>query len=77
MIGGILDLLSGGEPTMVTPDRALPGRKQKMPNITGLRHYVLGNDIETVPEGHKVAVFANGCFCKCSLQSIRFAISQY
>jgi len=62
MVSGILDLLSGGEPTMVTPDRALPGRKQKMPNIKGLRHYVLGNDIETVPEGHKVAVFANGCF---------------
>ena len=55
MIGGILDLLSGGDPGMVSPDKALPGRKQKMPNITGLRHYVLGNDLETVPEGHKVA----------------------
>ena len=62
MIGSILDLLAGGEPSMVSPDKALPGRKQKMPNITGLRHYVLGNDLETVPEGHAVAVFANGCF---------------
>jgi peptide-methionine (S)-S-oxide reductase len=33
-----------------------------MPNIDGLRHYVLGNVIDEVPEGMKVAVFANGCF---------------
>lgn len=61
MMGSILDLLSGGEAAMVSPENALPGRKEKMPNISGLKHYVLGNDLETVPEGHKVAVFANGC----------------
>ena len=68
MIGSsILDLLrsGGNEPAMVSPDKALPGRQTKMPNITGLRHYVLGNDLETVPKGHQVAVFANGCFVSC------------
>ena len=34
------------------------------------RHYVLGNDLETVPEGHKVAVFANGCFCKSRVKHL-------
>jgi len=65
MIANILDLLSGGggfDPQMVSPSEALPGRQTKMPNIDGLRHYVLGNKLEEVPEGHKVAVFANGCF---------------
>ena len=62
MIGSILDLLGGGPAEMVSPEKALPGRQQKMPNIEGLRHYVLGNNLEEVPEGHKVAVFANGCF---------------
>merc|ERR1712137_655393 len=62
MIANILDLLGGAEPSMVTPEKALPGRDQKMPNIDGLRHYVLGNKLEEVPEGFKVAVFANGCF---------------
>lgn len=33
-----------------------------MANIEGSRHYVLGTDMTKVPEGHKVAVFANGCF---------------
>ena len=33
-----------------------------MSGIEGTRHFVLGNDLEKVPEGHKVAVFANGCF---------------
>jgi peptide-methionine (S)-S-oxide reductase len=47
---------------MVSPDKALPGRSQKMPNIDGLKHYVLGNPIDKVPDGHEVAVFANGCF---------------
>jgi hypothetical protein len=61
MMGSILDLLSGGEAQIVSPENALPGRKEKMPNISGLKHYVLGNDLEKVPEGHKVAVFANGC----------------
>jgi peptide-methionine (S)-S-oxide reductase len=62
MIGSILDLLGGGSGGMVDPKDALKGRTQKMPNIDGLRHYVLGNDLQKVPAGHKVAVFANGCF---------------
>lgn len=57
-----MDLLGGGEAKLIDPEKALPGRKQKMPGIDGLRHYVLGNKIEEVPEGYKVAVIANGCF---------------
>lgn len=63
MIGSILDLLAGGgDYELVKPEDALPGREQKMPNIEGSKHYVLGTDMTKVPEGHKVAVFANGCF---------------
>jgi len=63
MIASILDLLGGPDKsTLIEPSKALPGRQTKMPNIDGLRHFVLGNKIEEVPEGHKVAVFANGCF---------------
>ena len=58
MISSILDLLGGDKSEMVSPSDALPGRPQKMPNIDGLRHYVLGNDITKVPDGHEVAVFA-------------------
>jgi len=57
----LLDLLGGGmEPKMVEPSDALPGRTQKMP--INDRHRVLGTKMDEVPEGHKVAVFANGCF---------------
>ena len=62
MISSILDLLGGPDKKMVTPEEALPGRDKKMPNIDGLRHYVLGNKIDEVPENCQVAVFANGCF---------------
>jgi len=62
MIGSLLDMLSGGSDGLISPEKALPGRSQKMPNIDGSRHYVLGNSLTHVPEGHKVAVFANGCF---------------
>merc|ERR1719217_846178 len=55
-----MDLLGGLEPKMVEPENALPGRQQKMP--INDRHRVLGNKMQEVPEGHKVAVFANGCF---------------
>merc|ERR1719313_1981150 len=49
------------QPQMVKPEEALPGRAQKMPVAD--RHYVLGNKMEGPwPEGHKVLVFANGCF---------------
>merc|ERR1719440_1317632 len=60
MIGSLFDLLAGGEAQMVAPQDALPGRKEKMP--MNARHRVLGNKMDEVPEGYKVAVFANGCF---------------
>ncbi len=60
MIGSILDLLGGGDGGMIKPENALKGRPEKMAGITGLKHYVLGNDLEEVPEGYEVAVFANG-----------------
>lgn len=63
MIGSILDLLSGGESGgMISPDKALKGRPDKMAGITGLKHYVLRNDLEEVPPGYEECVFANGCF---------------
>jgi peptide-methionine (S)-S-oxide reductase len=63
MIGNILGFLGGPDKSqLISPDKALPGRTTKMPNIDGLRHYILGNKLEEVPEGHEVAVFANGCF---------------
>lgn len=62
MIGSILDLLSGGDGGMISPDQAMKGRPQKMAGIDGLRHYVLGNKLEEVPDGFEVAVFGNGCF---------------
>jgi peptide-methionine (S)-S-oxide reductase len=46
---------------MVAPERALPGRDQRMP-ITG-PHDVLGTPIEPpFPEGVETAVFGMGCF---------------
>jgi len=60
MLGSLLDMLGGGDAAMVEPSKALPGRQQKM--AIPDRHYVLGNKMNEVPEGHKVAVFANGCF---------------
>lgn len=63
MIGSILDLLGGPDKSqLIEPEKALPGRETKMPNIDGYRHYVLGNKLTEVPEGYKEAVFANGCF---------------
>lgn len=62
MIGSILDLLSGGDGGMISPDKALPGRPEKMAGIDGLKHYVLKNDLQEVPEGYEQCVFGNGCF---------------
>lgn len=63
MIGSILDLLGGGEAQMVTPAEALPGRQQPiLGNLDTIRHYVLGNKLNEVPDGYEVAVYANGCF---------------
>jgi peptide-methionine (S)-S-oxide reductase len=69
MISSLLDLLGGGgsfdKSQLIDPSKALPGRSQKMPNIDGLKHYVLGNRIDHVPEDHQVAVFANGVSSGC------------
>lgn len=63
MIASLLDLMGGGgDKPLISPEKALPGRDQKMANIDGLRHYVLGNKLEEVPAGFQEAVFANGCF---------------
>ena len=62
MIGSIFDMLGGKDIELISPEEALPGRTFKMPNIDGLKHYVLGTSIEEVPPGHQVAVFGNGCF---------------
>jgi len=59
---GFFDMISRGEPSLISPEQALPGREQKMPNIDGYRHYITGNDLQEVPQGFEVAVFANGCF---------------
>jgi peptide-methionine (S)-S-oxide reductase len=46
---------------MIDPDRALPGRDQKM-QVTG-PHFVLGTPIAPpFPEGIETAVFGMGCF---------------
>jgi peptide-methionine (S)-S-oxide reductase len=55
-----LDFFGFGDPQMVKPSDALKGSDK--PITAPGRHYVLGNQLEEVPEGFKVAVFANGCF---------------
>jgi len=52
----------GGSSSMVTPDRALKGRAQKMP--VSQKHYIFkDNNMEgPYPEGLKKCIFANGCF---------------
>lgn len=55
-------LSGGGGGGLISPDKALPGRSQKMANIDGSKHYITGKDIQEVPEGFEVAIFANGCF---------------
>ena len=57
MIGNILGLMGGmmDKSSLIAPENALPGRSEPMPNIDGLRHYVLGNKLTEVPEGMEVA----------------------
>jgi len=46
---------------MPDPDKALPGREQKM--LVPPRHHVNGNELEgPFPEGMQTAVFGLGCF---------------
>eukprot|EP00962_Isochrysis_galbana_P059563 scaffold33224_cov129-Isochrysis_galbana.AAC.6 len=57
----MFDLFSTRDAELISPDKALPGRAT--PLSVPDRHYVLGNKMQGPwPEGHKVAVFANGCF---------------
>merc|ERR1719440_411212 len=62
MIGSLFGGLMGGPVNLplVSPENALPGRPTPMQVAD--RHYVLGNKMKDVPEGYKVAIFANGCF---------------
>jgi len=46
--------------TLVTPDRALPGRDRPMP--VAERHVVLGSPMQPPFEGKELAMFALGCF---------------
>jgi len=49
------------EPKLIEPEKALPGREAPM--RVSDRHAVLGSKMKGPwPAGHKVAVFANGCF---------------
>ena len=60
---------------MVTPDRALKGRAQKMP--VSQKHYIFkDNNMEgPYPEGLKKCIFADGCFvCARSNPPSPFAI---
>ena len=51
----------GGSTSMVSKDNALPGRA--MPMKVAPKHFVLGTPMQGPwPEGHKVMIFANGCF---------------
>lgn len=61
-LGTLFDLMGGGDAQLIAPGDALPGRPQRMSGIEGARHAVLGTTLESVPDGHEVAVFANGCF---------------
>ena len=46
-----MDLLGGGGGELIAPEKALPGRKEAMPNIEGSKHFVLGTDQVKVPDG--------------------------
>lgn len=59
MIGSIFEMLGGDKNQLIAPDKALPGRERPTPNISGTRHYILRNELTEVPDGYKVAVFAN------------------
>lgn len=49
-------------PTMVTPDRALPGRSQRVLPTPAPLHLVFGIPSDATPAGSDVAYFALGCF---------------
>ncbi|MCB0912577.1 MAG: peptide-methionine (S)-S-oxide reductase MsrA [Propionibacteriaceae bacterium] len=48
--------------TMITPERALPGRERPVLTPGTSFHEVLGTRIDEVPDGAEVAYFALGCF---------------
>ena len=51
----------GKKLTLPTPDKALPGRAEKMP--VPAQHYVNGNPLQPpFPEGMETAMFGLGCF---------------
>ena len=55
-------LFSQSKSTMITDDKALPGRAQRSFSVPA-NHYVLGTPLEgPFPEGHEQAFFGMGCF---------------
>ncbi|MEO0342080.1 MAG: peptide-methionine (S)-S-oxide reductase MsrA [Pseudomonadota bacterium] len=46
--------------TIPTKDEALPGRNSPIP--TDVTHFVNGNALKDIPDGHEVAMFGMGCF---------------
>lgn len=57
---GFMDKLLGDKTHMVAPEKALPGRDT--PLAYNPIHVVLGNPIDTLPEGFELAYFGMGCF---------------
>ncbi|HUN31672.1 MAG TPA: peptide-methionine (S)-S-oxide reductase MsrA [Trebonia sp.] len=56
-----MSIFGSKKPTMVSAEKALPGRDTRMP--VPARHEVLGTPIEgPYPEGTEIAEFALGCF---------------
>ena len=53
-LGTLMDLLGGGGGELIAPEKALPGRKETMPNIEGSKHFVLGTDQVKVPDGASI-----------------------
>lgn len=69
MIGSILDLLGGADKSqLIPPEKALPGRQTKMPNIEGYRHYVLGNKLTGGYDNCRMEFGLNG-YQICKFQS--------
>jgi peptide-methionine (S)-S-oxide reductase len=58
---GVLGMVFTHKTDMVTPERALRGRAEKMP--VAAKHYVLGTPLEGPwPVGTELAMFGMGCF---------------
>ena len=50
-LGTLMDLLGGGGGELIAPEKALPGRKEAMPNIEGSKHFVPRHGPGEGPDG--------------------------